>query len=590
MIIASKINNKIIDLHGKQPQDINTITRNSEEGEELLRHSAAHVLGEVLNHKYKNIYFATGPVTEFGFYYDVLMNGTLSVNDLPHIENLMKESIREKKNFLKENITKQKAIELFEKDPCKSLILKKIPDGEDISIYTYGNFRDLCGGPHVVNGHIIGEDFKLTKVSQVTWNGLLLQRVEGILFFSKERLNKHLEYMEKKNSIDHRKIGEECELFQHLSISQGNVFWLENGRRLFKTICDYLEEKYIKFNYKIVKTPLLFQNDLWKTTGHWDKYRENMYITQDNEVVKPMNCPGHVEIFKIFSASYKELPIRLGEIAHVHRKEETGALNGLKRACGFHQDDGHIFCTLDEVEKEIELFMLMLDEIYKDFGFETYEIVLSTRPNNRIGEDDRWNQSEGILIKWLKDNNKTFRIAEGDGAFYGPKIEIQLKDNFMRKWTCATLQWDDFLPQRLEAKYNSYDNEKLYPIMLHRAILGSIERFIAILLEHYEGHLPLWITPVQVLVISVSEKTSQYAEGIHELLLLKNLKSTLDISNNTLNSKLKKCLQKKIPYVVIIGAKEVEENIITVRNKNINTSMKIEQFIKTLECKIAEKK
>lgn len=582
MIIASKINNKIIDLHTLALDNIREnsgILRDSEEGEKILRHSAAHVLGEVLKKKYSPISFAVGPVTTYGFFYDVLLNETISSHELINLENFMKESIREKHSFKKKIIPLQEAKDLFENDTCKNFLLTSIPRGEEISLYTHGDFTDLCEGPHVMNTHQIGENFQLTKVSQVHWRGLLLQRIEGVLFYSKERLVNHLKLVEKQNSIDHRKLGEECDLFKHINVSQGNVFWLENGRRLFKIICDYLETKYEKYNYKVVKTPLIFQNELWKATGHWEKYLDNMYVTTEDHVIKPMNCPGHVEIFKSFNSSYKELPCRLGEIAHVHRKEETGALNGLKRACGFHQDDGHIFCSLNQVPQEIQLFMDMLDEIYADFGFTNYEIVLSTRPEKRIGDDARWHQSESILIDWLKNNNRDFTISEGDGAFYGPKIEIQLKDNFHRKWTCGTLQWDDFLPVRLEAEYNSQENQKAHPILFHRAILGSIERFIAILLEHYEGHLPLWITPVSVMVVSVSAKTTPYSEQIFHLLKDHHIRTMLDISDNTLNSKLKKALIKKIPFIIIIGEKEVENQNITVRHQNINKVTNIHDFI-----------
>jgi threonyl-tRNA synthetase len=582
MHIGWKINNKIIDLHEEinkiDTLEENKIFKNSEDGERILRHSAAHILGEVIKEKYKNVSFAIGPVTTYGFYYDVLMEENISSHDLIKIENLMREHIYKKKPFNKQYMGKKAAYEFFKDDKCKQLILETIPE-DNISIYTNGNFIDLCEGPHVTNSSIIGGDFKLTKVSQINWKGLFLQRIEGVLFYNKERLVNYLSYVEKQNSIDHRKLGEELGLFKHLNVSQGNVFWLENGKKLFQTICDYLEAKYKKYNYKIVKTPLLFQNDLWKTTGHWDKYKDNMYITKDNEVIKPMNCPGHVEVYKIYNASYKELPLRIGEICHVHRKEETGALNGLKRCSGFHQDDGHIFTTIDGVTEEIQQFMNMLDEIYKDFGFNTYKIVLSTRPDNRIGDDSKWDESEGKLINWLKDNNKEFTIATGDGAFYGPKIEIQLEDNFLRKWTCGTLQWDDFLPERLGAIYNTKDNTKLHPIMFHRAILGSIERFIAILLEHYEGHLPLWLCPVQVSILLVSEKFKTYGAKVYQEILKHNIKVILDDSDNTLNGKLKIHLLKKIPYIIIIGDIEEKEEIITVRHKNDNEKSTINEFI-----------
>ena len=580
MHIGWKINNKIVDLHTDYnflKLEENKIMRDSEDGEKILRHSAAHILGEVIKSKYKEASFAIGPVTTHGFYYDIMINETISSHDLIKIENLMREKIYKKEDFTKKYIKKQEAYEFFN-DPCKKLVLDTIPE-DNVSIYTNGTFTDLCEGPHVINSHIIGVNFKLTKVSQINWKGLLLQRIEGVLFHSKEGLINYLSYVEKQSSIDHKKLGEELGLFKHINVSQGNVFWLENGRKLFQIICNYLEKKYEKYNYKIVKTPLLFQSDLWKTTGHWDKYKDNMYITEDEDVVKPMNCPGHVEVYKIYNASYKELPLRIGEICHVHRKEETGALNGLKRCTGFHQDDGHIFTTMEGVTHEIEEFMNMLDEIYKDFGFNTYKIVLSTRPEKRIGDDNRWDASEGKLIDWLKCNNKEFTIATGDGAFYGPKIEIQLTDNFLRKWTCGTLQWDDFLPERLGAIYNTKENTKSHPIMFHRAILGSIERFIAILLEHYEGHLPLWLCPVQVSILLVSEKFKTYGGKIYRELLANNIQVVFDDSDNTLNGKLKVHLLKKIPYIIIIGEIETQQEIITVRNKNNNEKTTINEFL-----------
>jgi threonyl-tRNA synthetase len=590
--IGWKVNNKIIDLHNfideNDYENIEKVYKNSEDGESILRHSAAHILGEVLKNKYKNVEFAIGPVTENGFYYDILIDETISLNDLESIEKEMKKIINSKQQFQKEYISKKDVYELFKNDSCKILILNKIPEGEKISLYKQGNFLDLCEGPHVLNTSIINDDsFKLIKVSQVNWQGLLLQRIEGVLFYNKKKLDEYLIYVEKQKNIDHRKIGEEMELFKHINVSQGNVFWLPKGKKLFQTICDYLEKIYIKYNYQTVKTPLLFQNDLWKKTGHWDKYKDNMYITQDNHVVKPMNCPGHVEIFKLFNSSYKDLPVRIGEICHVHRKEESGALNGLKRACGFHQDDGHIFCNIEGVNLEIEIFMKMLDEIYKDFGFESYHIVVSTRPENRIGTDERWEISENKLIDWIKENkiqeletkNKTFKVAKGDGAFYGPKIEIQLEDNFKRKWTCGTLQWDDFLPERLDGFYNSAENKKLHPIMLHRAVLGSIERFIAIMLEHYEGHLPLWLCPVQIVIVTISEKFTLYGGQIYKELINNNFNVILDNTDNTFSSKLKRHLLQRIPYVLIIGEKEMENNNLTVRHKNINKTFRLDEFI-----------
>jgi threonyl-tRNA synthetase len=581
MIIASKINKNIVDLHTistQEDQEKKFIYRDSIDGEEILRHSAAHVLGEVINTQYKNVSCGIGPITEYGFYYDILMDETISVHQLEKLENLMKESIRKKYPFHKQYIDKKDAYELFKNNICKKLILDNINE-EKISLYTHNNFIDLCEGPHVINTHIIGEHFKLLKVSQITWKDMLLQRVEGILFYSKERLDNHIMYLHKQNSIDHRKIGEECDLFRQINVSQGNIFWLKNGTILFHTICNYLQEKYQQYNYQVVKTPLLFQNQLWKITGHLDKYQDNMYITTENHIIKPMNCPAHVEIFKTFNNSYKDLPIRIGEIAHVHRKEETGGLNGLKRACGFHQDDGHIFCTLEHILPEIQSFMCMLQEIYTDFGFLDYEIILSTKPKNSIGSAEKWENSENILKEWLISNEYKHQIIEGDGAFYGPKIEIQLKDNFSRQWTCGTLQWDDFLPERLEAYFNNQNNEKQNPIMLHRAVLGSIERFIAILLEHYEGHLPLWLTPIVIMIICVSEKCYTYAQTIHDYIYNNQIKVNLDIQNTTLNSKLKKYLIKKIPFIIIIGEEEILHKYITIRYKNKNRTMQLEHFV-----------
>lgn len=581
-IIGYKLASLIKDLHSVTQEDMKIgepIYLLSEEGEEILRHSAAHILGEVILSKYINVNFAVGPVTEHGFYYDILMDNTISSLDLEEIEKRMKDIINKKIPFEKKIVSLQEAKELFSDDICKKIILEQIANSDEISIYKQGGFLDLCKGPHVQNTEDVSIYFKLTRVSQVQWKDKLLQRVEGKLFYSKERLIKHLELIKKQESIDHRKLGEEMEFFKQLPVSQGNMFWLPKGAYVFHLIKEYLVSKYEKYNYNVVQTPLIFNNQLWKDTGHWDKYMENMYITQNDMVVKPMNCPGHVEVFKIGNYSYKDLPYRIGEICHVHRKEETGALNGLKRATGFHQDDGHIFCTINQMEKEITYFYDMLQEIYADFGFNKYRMILSTRPEKYIGSIELWDKAEEILKNWLDKSGISYTVGEGDGAFYGPKLEVQLEDNFIRHWTCGTFQVDFFLPERLKASYMSEGNSKEAPIMCHRAILGSLERFIALLMENYEGHLPLWIMPITVVVMSISEKTSNYANKVYKQLKRKNIRVELDISNNTLNSKLKKNLITKTPFIIIVGEEESQTNTITVREKNQNTRMTLREFI-----------
>lgn len=591
MIIGKKIKDEIYDLHENNLETCSSfenIYRNSLEGEFILRHSAAHLLATAIKILYKNVQFAIGPVTENGFYYDFLINENISFYDLEKIENIMHSLVKEKYLFKKNLISLSSAKEFFKNDICKLEILKNIEG--NITTYEVENFIDLCKGPHVINSEIIGNNFKLIKISQINWKNMLLQRIEGILFYSEERLNNFLKNLEEKKFFDHKKIGEELELFKQINVSKGNIFWLENGNILFQKICRYLEEKYEKYNYKLVKTPLIFQENLWKNTGHLDKYKDNMYITNDNQIIKPMNCPGHVEIFKILNVSYRNLPIRIGEIAHVHRKEETGALNCLKRAIGFHQDDGHIFCDISHIENEIENFMHMLKEIYQDFGFTKYKIVVSTKPENSIGDEKIWAHSEETIFQWLKKNSYEFIIKNGDGAFYGPKIEIVLLDNLEREWTCGTLQWDNFLPERLKAKYIDINNKKIVPIMLHRAILGSIERFIAILLESYKGDLPLWLVPIPIGIISISKEDISYCQKIANELKLENFKFLLDIEDIVLGNKIKKFLIKKIPIIIIIGKKEIENSIISLRYKNKNYKLSLNKFLKILKSHIFLKK
>ena len=521
---------------------------------------------------------AIGPTIENGFYYDIDLEESLSENDLEKIELRMKELVQTKYNVVREVVTRKKALDTFKdrNEPYKIEIINEIPDDEIIALYHHNEYIDMCRGPHVTSVRHL-KAFKLTKIAGAYWRGSsdnkMLQRVYGTAWASEKELNKHLILLEEAEKRDHRKLGKELDLFHFQDIAPGMVFWHANGWSIYKELEDYIRRKISKEGYKEIKTPQILDKDLWVESGHWDKYKDNMYrtIIDDRELmIKPMNCPGHVQIYNQGIKSYKDLPLRMAEFGSCHRNEPSGALHGLMRVRNFVQDDAHIFCTEDQIESETVNFCKLLQEVYSELGFNEVSIMYADRPEERVGSDEIWDKAENALLNASKATGIPFDKNSGDGAFYGPKLDFYLHDAIGRKWQCGTLQVDFNMPGRLGASYVGEDNEKHTPVMLHRAILGSLERFTGILIEHYEGKFPLWLAPVQLLVATITSKADQYAKEIEEKFIEKGIRVVLDSRNEKINYKVREHSVNKIPYIFVVGVNEMEDGTVAIRKLGSN--------------------
>ena len=568
---------------------------NIKEDERLskLNHSCAHLLAQAVKHLYPNAKFWVGPVISDGFYYDMdLGDVTLTEDDLSKIEKEMKKLVKDGKRIYREEISREDALEKFKDDSYKIDLINNMPEDEVISCYTQGDFTDLCRGPHVDSVKEC-KNFKLLKVSGAYYKGdsnnKMLQRIYGICFDKKEDLDSYLSMLEEAKKRDHRKLGKELELFMFSEYGPGFPFWLPKGMILRKNLEDFWYKEHAKERYKFIQTPIMLNKDLWVRSGHWDNYQENMYTSKidDKEfAIKPMNCPGGILVYKNELHSYKEFPLRIGELGLVHRHEASGALNGLFRVRNFTQDDAHIFLTKDQIEDEIIRLINFIDRIYKIFNL-PYEIELSTRPEEKyIGDIEIWNHAENALKEALRKAGHEIKINPGDGAFYGPKLDFHVTDSLGRVWQCGTIQLDFNLPERFELDFVNHDGEKERPVMLHRVIFGSIERFIGILIEHYAGAFPTWLAPIQVNIISVNnEYHLEYAKEIYNLLLENNFRVELDDSDEKLSYKMRESSVQKIPYTLILGDKEKDSNLISYRklgSKETHTMNKNE-FIKLLQ-------
>ncbi|MBR1944493.1 MAG: threonine--tRNA ligase [Alphaproteobacteria bacterium] len=582
--IAIKVHDKLYDLSEENNfnDNINYITINDEDGVKILRHSLAHVMAAALKQIDPNIKFAIGPAIEHGFYYDIQSDKQFSIDDLESLENIMKELIKNDLKFSKSVITKQKAIEHFKKlgQDFKVEIIENIED-DTVSMYQVGDFLDLCRGPHLPSTKFIPIDaFKLTKVAGAYWRGdsskPMLQRIYGIAFANKKQLNEHLKMLEEAKLRDHRKLGQELELFHLDDVAPGNVFWLPNGNILFNLVKDYIASVMKKYNYRLVKTPQLLNKSLWETSGHWGKFKENMFIVDDEETtmaIKPMNCPGHIICYKTGAVkSYRDLPLRIGEFGICHRNESSGSLHGIMRLRCFMQDDGHIFCAPDQIVSETVNVCSMLKEIYSKFGFNEIKVKFSDRPNKRVGSDEIWDLAESSLKNAADKAGLEYTLNKGEGAFYGPKLEFVLKDCLGREWQCGTLQVDFNLPERFDIHYTDNEGQKHHPVMLHRAIVGSIERFIGILIENYNGNFPFWLSPCQIAIVTVSQKFDQYANSVYNMLTNACFRVQIDSSAETLMYKIRKYSKLKIPKIIVLGQKEIEENSIGVRSLGSNNT------------------
>lgn len=580
--------------------DVRFLTEEDKESLDVLNHSTAHLMAEAIKTLYPDAKFGVGPTIEEGFYYDFdLGDKSIAEEDLKSIEKEMLKLSSMSEIIERREVSKAEALSIFKDDPYKSELIKELPEGEVISIYTQGNYTDLCRGPHVPKTSYI-KYFKLLSVAGAYWRGdsknKQLQRIYGIAFFTKEDLDSYLNLLEERKKRDHRKLGKELGLFMLSEYGPGFPFWLPKGMALRHELEEFYIKLMVKKGYKLIKTPQILNRELWETSGHWKNYKENMYtlkIDDKDYAVKPMNCPGGILVYKNDLHSYKDFPLKLAELGLVHRYEASGALSGLFRVRCFTQDDAHVFVRMDQVEDAVHEIIDLMDYIYTTFNL-SYHIELSTRPLDKyIGEIATWDKAEEALSNACKSAGKDYILNPGDGAFYGPKLDFKLRDSMNRIWQCGTIQLDMNLPERFDLTYVNENGEKVRPIMLHRAIFGSIERFIGILIEHYAGAFPLWLSPVQVSVIPVSEDFHMdYAQKVFDLLIDNDIRAELDSSSEKLGYKIRKSQVNKIPYQIVLGDKEKEDGTVTYRKygETEQVTVSIEVFISLLKKEIEEKK
>jgi threonyl-tRNA synthetase len=593
MVISVDGDLKDLDFLIEKDCSIKIFTSKNPEGLETIRHDTAHILAMAVQELFPGTQVTIGPVIENGFYYDFARKETFTEDDLEKIENKMKEIVDRNEITKREVWERNKAISHFKEkgETYKAELIEAIPENEDVSIYFHGDWHDLCRGPHLSSTGKIGKFFKLTKVSGAYWRGdsnnEMLQRIYGTSWATQKDLDEYLKRIEEAEKRDHRKLGKEMDLFHFREESPGSVFWHEKGWALFQKLINYMRARQDAAGYKEVNTPEILDRQLWEKSGHWEKYGENMYTseTPDEKVfaIKPMNCPGHIQVFNQGLKSYRDLPLRITEFGKVHRYEPSGALHGLLRVRAFTQDDAHIFCSEDQITSEcLEVTNLILD-IYKDLGFENVILKYADRPDVRVGDDEVWDKAEASLLEAVKASKLEYSINKGEGAFYGPKIEFVLRDAIGRDWQCGTLQVDLNLPGRLDASYVDKDGTKKVPVMLHRALFGSLERFIGILIENYAGKFPFWISPLQTMVIPISEEFNDYAVKVSKKIKDAGISSSVDLKNNNLNYKIRDHSLAKIPVLLICGKKEVDSNSVTIRRLDTNKqeNMDIDQFLKT---------
>jgi len=579
--IAGKINGKLVDASEKIIEDasVEIITAKDSEGLEIIRHSCAHLLAHALKQLYPDVKLAIGPVIENGFYYDILLNESLKDEDLINIEKRMTKLAKKNYSVVRKVVQREEALSVFldRDEPYKQNLVKEIPEDEIIALYEHEEYVDMCRGPHVTNTKHLNA-FKLTKLAGAYWKGdsnnEMLQRIYGTAWRTSQELEEHLNQIEEAEKRDHRKIGKQLNLFHFQEEAPGMVFWHPKGWTIFREMEDYIRGKQIESGYEEIRTPQVVDRKLWEESGHWDKYRENMFITEIDEehandkrtnALKPMNCPCHVQIYNQGLKSYRDLPVRFSEFGSCHRYEASGTLHGLMRVRAFTQDDGHIFCTEDQIQKETGDFIELLSDIYKDLGFVKFDIKLSTRPEVRVGSDEVWDKAEAALEEAIKNLNLPYEVAEGDGAFYGPKLDFILTDALGREWQCGTFQADFILPERLDSKYIGEDGERHQPVMIHRAILGSFERFIGILIENHGGALPAWLAPTQAVILNITDKQDEYSQKIRDLLKKSGFRAQSDLRKEKIAYKIRDHSMQKIPYLLIVGDKEVENNTVSVR-------------------------
>ncbi|XVW81443.1 threonine--tRNA ligase [Candidatus Profftella armatura] len=579
--IVGKLNGVLVDLSYVIDHDVNLIiiTEKDNIGLNIIRHSTAHLLAYAVKNLFPDSQIAIGPVIENGFYYDFLYKRSFTKEDLILIEKKMIELSQKNELFLKKIITRDKAIAYFDSvnEQFKKKIINLIPNNQEISLYSIGSFVDLCRGPHVFSTGKL-KIFKLIKLAGSYWKGnqknKKLQRIYGTAWSTKKDQEIYLHMIKEAEKRDHRKLGKQLNLFHFQEESPGLIFWHPKGYIILQEIKKYMRKIYKYNGYKEIKTPQMLDLSLWKKTGHWENYKDNMFTTKSENrfyALKPMNCPGHIQIYNSNFHSYRDLPLRFGEFGQCHRNESSGSLHGMMRTRSFIQDDGHIFCTKSQIKNEIVVFNELVHKVYNEFGFKKIKIKLALRPNKRIGENNIWDLAENSLREAISSSGVTWEEFPGEGAFYGPKIEYHLKDSIGRSWQCGTIQIDFSMPHRLGAEYIAENNTRKTPVMLHRAIIGSLERFIAILVENYSGAMPVWLAPIQVMILNISKEQIEYAKKVFNFLKSKKFRVEVDLRNEKIAYKIRLHSLEKLPYIIIVGNKELCENKITVRARgNIN--------------------
>nr|WP_315475370.1 threonine--tRNA ligase [uncultured Undibacterium sp.] len=575
--LAGKVNGKLVDTSHliESDADLAIVTDKDADGLEVIRHSTAHLLAYAVKELFPEAQVTIGPVIENGFYYDFSYKRPFTPDDLAAIEKKMTELAKKDEPVTRKVLPRDEAVAYFKSigESYKAEIIESIPADQDVSLYTEGSFTDLCRGPHVPSTGKL-KVFKLMKLAGAYWRGdsknEMLQRVYGTAFAKKEDQEQYLHMLEEAEKRDHRKLGKTLDLFHFQDEAPGLIFWHPKGWTIWQQVEQYMRKVYQDCGYQEVKAPQILDRTLWEKTGHWENYRENMFSTESenrNYALKPMNCPGHVQIFNSNMRSYRELPLRYGEFGQCHRNEPSGALHGIMRVRGFTQDDGHIFCTEDQIQDEVMAFHPQAMKVYDDFGFENIQIKLALRPDNRIGSEEIWDKAEETLRAALRNCGMTWEELPGEGAFYGPKIEYHLKDSLGRPWQVGTMQVDFSMPGRLSAEYVSDDNSRKVPVMLHRAIVGSMERFIGILIENHAGALPTWLAPVQVAVLNISESQAEYAKSVAENLKKQGFRVHTDLRNEKITYKIREHSMQKLPYIIVVGDKERDANTVAVRTR-----------------------
>ncbi|MDG2394856.1 threonine--tRNA ligase [Candidatus Thioglobus sp.] len=589
--LAGKVNGEMVDASYMIEADasVSIITAKDEEGLEVIRHSTAHLLAQATQMLYPEAQVTIGPVIDNGFFYDFAYKDGFSEADLVQIEKNMKKLVKQSLKIERSEMSRDEAVEFFKAkgEHYKAEIIESIPADQTLSLYKQGDFIDLCRGPHVPSTSRL-KAFKLMKLAGAYWRGNsdneMLQRVYGTAWATKEDLDAHLHRLEEAEKRDHRKIGKTQDLFHMQEEAPGMVFWHEKGWTLYQIVEQYMRTVFRDNDYKEVHTPQLIDRTLWEKSGHWDKFGDAMFTTNSENrdyAVKPMNCPAHIQIFNQGLKSYRDLPLRLAEFGSCHRNEPSGTLHGIMRVRNFVQDDGHIFCTADQIQSEVSNFIDLTFDVYKHFGFDNVDIKLSTRPEKRVGSDEVWDRAEAALAEALDAKGINWELQEGEGAFYGPKIEFVLKDCLAREWQCGTLQVDFSMPERLDAQYIAEDNSKQTPVMLHRAIVGSLERFVGILIEQYEGAFPSWLAPIQAVVLNISEKQFDFVKDVNKKLKKQGLRVISDLRNEKIGFKIREHSMQRYPYILVAGKREMENNEISVRKRGGEDlgSMSIEAFV-----------